>query len=162
MSGPSWTVPAAAAPAAAAAATTDAMFGGDDLLTALLLSLGADRRAEDDDGIPDGTEDKRGWWGDQFAETEGDKIGSRRWLLDRAKNESNLPALLETYDREALAWLLEDKVARQVDVAVVADGERLLEDVVIWRPGAEDPATFKFAWVWGSGIELVSYSVVYG
>jgi phage gp46-like protein len=91
----------------------------DGLETAVLISLFTDRRAHDTDVIPDGTDNRRGWWADAFAETPGDRIGSRLWLLDRAKPTATTRQRLEDYAREALAWLTEDQVAE--DVAVTAE-----------------------------------------
>ena len=59
--------------------------GDDGLLTALLISLFTDRRAHDDDPLPDERvgvpSDMRGWWGDYFETERPDPIGSRLWLL---------------------------------------------------------------------------------
>ena len=64
------------------------------LKTAVLISLFTDRLAAADDEIPDGTEDRRGWWGDMPADGSApsgappDPIGSRLWLLARAKQSA--------------------------------------------------------------------------
>src|SRR5687767_5037389 len=60
------------------------LLSGEDLETAIILSLFTDRRAKADD-ILDDPNDKRGWWGDTYSEIANDKIGSRLWLLSRAK-----------------------------------------------------------------------------
>ena len=54
----------------------------DWLVSAIWMSLGTDRRAQQDDVIPNGSQDKRGWWGDTYRPR---KIGSRLWLLYREK-----------------------------------------------------------------------------
>jgi phage gp46-like protein len=54
---------------------------GDDLESAVLISLFTDRRAEASDVVPDGSNDRRGWWGDSGSLY---LIGSRLWLLRRA------------------------------------------------------------------------------
>ncbi len=54
----------------------------NSLLTAVIISLFTDRRALDSDEIPDGTRDRRGWWGDSFRERP---VGSRLWLLSRER-----------------------------------------------------------------------------
>jgi len=80
----------------------------EGLRTAVIISLFSDRRAEADDALPDGGDDRRGWWGDIYPQAEADRIGSRLWLLSR---EKQLPAVLkraETYAREALQWLVDD------------------------------------------------------
>ena len=59
-----------------------------ELATTVLVALGTDRLATDTDMLPDiDSTDRRGWWGDLDAETlwDGWQIGSRLWLLARAK-----------------------------------------------------------------------------
>jgi len=93
--------------------TTDA-----GLESAVLISLFTDRRAKDDDTLPDSNStDKRGWWGDLASPfVEGDQIGSRLWLLNREKTVSNVPNKARGYVEEALQWLIDDGVAARVDV----------------------------------------------
>lgn len=88
----------------------------DGLRTALYLSLFTDRRAEPGDVLPDGETDRRGWWADAVPVTPGDLMGSRLWLLARSKRE---PATLDravTYAREALQWLVDDRVCDSFNV----------------------------------------------
>ena len=123
------------------------LAAGDDLATAVVLSLFTDRRAEPDDGVPDGTDDRRGWWGDGLADRP---LGSRLWLLSRAKatRETRLRAI--EYAQEALAWLVDDGVADAVEV----DAEWLdsppsqLGLVVTVTPPAAAPEVFLFATFW--------------
>lgn len=123
------------------------------LMTACGLSLFLDRRAEDDDVPPSGDpNDRRGWWADQFALVAGDRIGSRLWLLDRSKatNETKLRA--EEYVREALAWMLEDRVASSIGVTVEISGNALLFAVELQRP-SRDPVAFRFSHTWNHLLE---------
>ncbi len=118
------------------------------LMTAVVLSLFTDRRAETDDQPPSGdARDRRGWWADQFAEVLGDRIGSRLWLLDRSKrtNETKLRAI--EYVREALAWMIEDRVVASIDVTVEFEGANLVIAGALQRPG-RDPVSFRFSHVW--------------
>lgn len=120
------------------------------LVTAVLLSLFIDRRAESDDVPPSGdSSDRRGWWGDQFAAVEGDRIGSRLWLLDRSTltNETLLKAT--QYVTEALQWMIDDKVVASIPIAVTRmaapDGIMIAGELL--RPG-RDPVSFRFAHAW--------------
>lgn len=88
----------------------------DGLQTAVLLSLFIDRRAKDDDTLPDNTGDRRGWWADAYADVIGDKYGSRLWLLSREKQLPSVLARAKEYAEEALAWMVEDGVAQGVIV----------------------------------------------
>jgi phage gp46-like protein len=118
------------------------------LVTALLLSLFLDRRAEDDDVPPSGNpDDRRGWWGDQFLEVKGDRYGSRLWLLSRAKLTNETALLAEEYSREALAWMIEDKVVASIDFESEQKPSALWFAVRLNRPG-RDAVTFRFARVW--------------
>jgi phage gp46-like protein len=122
-------------------------LGGDDgLRTAILLSLFTDRRAEADDNLPAGDGDRRGWWADEFSAVGSDRIGSRLWLLDRSKATPDIAKRAEEIAREALAWLIEDRVASSVDVAAAAGGILTLA-VTVHRPTG-DPVAFRFAQVW--------------
>lgn len=135
------------------AGTIDLSMRKDDvaedlgLRTACLLSLFTDRRAEDDDPLPALDNDRRGWWADEFALVPGDKIGSRLWLLDRSKRTGDIPRRAEELVREALQWMLEDRVAERIDVVVETREVALLIQVTLFRP-QRDPVTFRFAHVW--------------
>lgn len=87
----------------------------DGLTSAVLLSLFTDRRAEPDDVIPGGAEDLRGTWLDAFAGEEGDRMGSRLWLLERAKLLPETVTKMREYCEEALEWMVRD-VAKAVIV----------------------------------------------
>ncbi len=58
------------------------------LARAVLVALNTDRRAHDDDTLPNpNDDDRRGWWADLDAQAiwGGWPIGNRLWLLTRAK-----------------------------------------------------------------------------
>lgn len=118
------------------------------LLTAVLLSLFLDRRAEADDKPPSGdARDRRGWWADQFAAVVGDRVGSRLWLLDRAKRTNETVLRAKEYVLDALAWMIEDRVVASIDVTVETTKAALLIAVGLQRPG-RDPVSFRFAQKW--------------
>ena len=98
----------------------------DGLQTAIVISLFTDRRADPSD-LPANASgaDRRGWWGDSFADVEGDRIGSRLWLLARAKKTQATLLRARDYTKEALQWLIEDGVAREVNVATEWSTARL-------------------------------------
>ena len=110
----------------------DLAIAGNDLRTvqglstAILISLFTDRRAEDDDELPLGTTDRRGWWGDAFAEISGDRIGSRLWLLRREKQTQQTLNRAKEYAHEALAWLVEDGVATSLQIDASNAGNAIL------------------------------------
>lgn len=120
----------------------------DGLRTAVALSLLCDRRAEADDIIPDGTDNRRGWWADAIADEDGDRWGSRLWLLNREKTLPEVRRRAEAYAHEALAWLLEDGIATEIDVTA----ETLGRDVLWLRPiikrGDGSRLADRYQYVW--------------
>ena len=116
----------------------DALDSSRDLETAVILSLFTDRRAGSSDALPDGSGDRRGWWGD--ATSPGYPMGSRLWLLAREKITPALRLRVIDYVREALAWMVSDGLADRVTVdAEYAPGTptRLDVRVTIDRAGVE-------------------------
>ena len=85
--------------------------------TALIISLFTDRRAKAEDPLPDPENtDRRGWWADNLAEVQDDRIGSRLWLLSREKTIKDVLIRAKQYAEEALEWLIDDGVAAKVEV----------------------------------------------
>jgi phage gp46-like protein len=92
----------------------------DGLATAVAASLLSDRRARPDDPLPDPRRaDRRGWWGDALADIEGDRWGSRLWLLSRARQSEETRRRAIEYAEEALAWLRDE--GRVTAIAVTAE-----------------------------------------
>ena len=126
------------------------LVSDDGLETAVLLSLFTDRRADEADVLPAGVTDRGGWLGDELTDIAGDKTGSRLWLLDREKRSQRVPDRAVEYAREALKWMLDDKVTDKIDVSAVflgTNGWALI--VAIHRPKV-DPATFRYNFNWAA------------
>jgi len=79
----------------------------------MLISIGSDRRARPDDELPTGMTDinmpgsfieRRGWVAD-CLDAQGRLIGSRLWLLDRAKQTEGTRRFAEIWAAESLAWV---------------------------------------------------------
>ena len=129
----------------------------DSLRTAVILSLFLDRRAEDDDILPNGSDDRRGWWADTVApmtdygigggSASGDHIGSRLWLLSREKQLAGVLERARHYAEEALTWLVEDGVATAVQVTATnpRQGWLVLEVTVTLSDTSEYRETFPLS-----------------
>lgn len=133
----------------------DIKFENEDLTreegleTAVIISLFLDRRADEDDEL-DNPEDKRGWWGDNL-EDNGDQIGSKLWLLDRAKTDQETINKAKDYIYEALEWMLDDEVIADMDVIVERNkninGDRLYFQVKVFKiDGAVEVIKFNDLW----------------
>lgn len=120
----------------------------DGLQSAVIISLFTDRLAAADDELPDDSGDRRGWWGDSLD--PGDNIGSRLWLLSRRKQTQQTLNDAIGYAREALAWMIEDGVAQQIDVQAEWAGLGILKmRIDIYRRGANGQITkTQFDAVW--------------
>lgn len=132
-----------------------ALLADDGLYTAVVLSLFTDGLADEADEVP-GRErapgGRRGWWGDAFADVPGDRIGSRLWLLARQKMTPQVLRLAEQYAREALQWLLDDGIARAVDVQAEVVGGSNVPGIVGLQVtvvrSAEPVARYRFEAFW--------------
>ena len=125
------------------------LVADDELATAVVLSLFTDRLAGASDELP-GATDRRGWWGDAYAPVPGDLIGSRLWLLARAKRTPQTLRLAQTFIEEALQWMLQDGVAVALSVACewapgqASEGVMHVRVLVQRRQGAD--RDLRFAW----------------
>jgi phage gp46-like protein len=117
-----------------------------DLATAVTISLFTNRRANNDD-ILDNPEDRQGWWGDTYSLAQDDRIGSRLWILSRSKKTSEVLNLAREYAQEALQWLINDRVAENVNVSTKSINQNVLAiKVDITRP--EGREIFEYDYVW--------------
>jgi phage gp46-like protein len=120
----------------------------EGMRTAVALSLLSDRRALPDDELPGGGTDRRGWWADALADRQDDQFGSRLWLLGREKDLASVRDRAETYARESLEWLLEDKVAADLEVTAttVSNDTLQIRVVVIRGDGSRLAEQFQYVW----------------
>ncbi len=120
----------------------------DWLVSAIWMSLGTDRRAQQDDVIPNGSQDKRGWWGDTYRPR---KIGSRLWLLYR---EKQLPATLrraEENAQEALQWLIDDKVVLSFGISATWLNRRGFMQLLI-TVNKPDGSQHRYEYIWSEHV----------
>lgn len=120
------------------------------LATWVIASLFSDRRADPSDQLPPGVIDRRGWWGDSYADNPGDLFGSRLWLLARARSNASLPLIVKGYILEALDWLIQDGIATSIEATCIFppnSQSRIDAEVTIFR-GDGTKLTYPFNNVW--------------
>src|SRR5260363_407074 len=112
-----------------------------DLQLAVMISLFTGRQARPDDVIPDGSTDARGWWGKP-------NIGSRLWLLARAKATEATRQQARDYMTEALQWLIDDGAVAlfEIDTGYSRSG-RLDAQIIAYRQDGTTHA-MRFEWAW--------------
>lgn len=119
----------------------------EPLVRAVVISLFTWRRANPDDDLPGDL--RQGWWGDSFPVVPNDKIGSRLWLLSRAKLLPSTVVRAREYAEEALAWLVTDGVAARVVVEAERHGIGTLALACrIYKSDGTPPLDVRFTDVW--------------
>ena len=96
---------------------------GNEILTNIITSLFTDARANEDDILPGGGVDRRGWWGDSFSDK---KIGSKLWLLSREKQLSSVLKRAREYAEESLQWMIKERLIKSVTVVAANPSNRVL------------------------------------
>ncbi len=94
------------------------------LRTTVLCSLYSDGRVQEADEDPYGAqENPRGWWADR----PDMRLGSKLWLLERAKLVDGLLTDVEAWAKEALDWLVDDGIARSITIDAARNGDERLD-----------------------------------
>lgn len=128
----------------------------DGLQTAIIISLFTDARANDDDKLPMGMTDRRGWLGDDFGaggiNAAQDVYGSRLWLFYQGKVQPDVLEGARFAAEQSLQWMLRDGVASRIEVSaqwVGERGDRLAVRPRIYQGDAANPA---YDVLWGTTI----------
>lgn len=90
----------------------------DSLETAVLITLLTDKQADDGDPLPDDSGYRGGWFGDSLPVVPDYKMGTKLWLLQRAKTTREIPAIAKEYLLDGFAWMEEDGIVDSVHVVV--------------------------------------------
>jgi phage gp46-like protein len=121
----------------------------DPLVRAVIISLFTWRRANDDDVLPNPGSFRMGWWGDSFPPVQNDRIGSRLWLLARAKLTDTTVKQAQDYAVEALQWLVDDQVAARVSVTCQRLGlSTLAMRCALYQSDGQASALVQFQNLW--------------
>lgn len=121
-------------------------YADQPLIRAVIISLFSWRLADPDDDVQEG--DRHGWWGDTYAEVEGDLTGSRLWELLRHTITEETLAMARQFAEEALQWLIDDRVAESVIVDVErGDLNRIDMRVDVIKP-TKEKISIRFQDVW--------------
>ena len=121
---------------------------GGDLETLVQVLLFTDRVLHPDETPPDGSGDARGVW---FDTLDPPALGSRLWLLERAKisNRNETLATVTDIVNEALQLLIDEGIAQSIDVVPeFLDGTFIQISIAIYQPGNTAPTYFTYQWAW--------------
>jgi phage gp46-like protein len=129
------------------------------LATAVIVALGTDRLAQEDDvpylPDPDST-DRRGWWGDMDAGPiwQGWPIGSRLWTLRREKitgagaQRGSTVVRVKWYIQEALQPFLDLKICSRFDVEVMRISEQRIDALIQMYRGPQLAIDLRYQVLW--------------
>jgi len=127
----------------------------DGLETSVLISLFSDARATDDLlAAIDRDGDLRGFWGDLDSDHN---TGSLLWTIKRAKQLTSILERARRYAQSSLQWLIEDAIAKRVEVATSYPQRGwMLIEVFIYRPGNSNPVSYRYNYEWQAQIIKVA------
>lgn len=126
----------------------------DGLETAVFLSLFTDRRASADIVPAEfSKDDLRGYWGDTYADVDGDQHGSLLWTLEREKQTGATLARAQQYVIEALDWMKTDFVSDRIEVATSYSSRGIMSiQIDIYRPGKKEPVKYQYDYEWATQV----------
>jgi phage gp46-like protein len=129
------------------------------LATAVIVALGTDRLAAEDDvpylPDPDST-DRRGWWADFDADWiwQGWPIGSRLWTLRREKitgagaQRGPTVVRVKLYCKEALRPFLDLKICSRIDIEAVRMSDQRIDALIKMYRGPALAVDLRYAVLW--------------
>jgi len=129
----------------------DIQIDGVDLVrdpgfeTSVLIALFSDGRADPEDALPDPKDSRRGWWGDALLEIP---FKSKLWLLERAKLTDETLSRAEEYAKTALAYLVVDGIADDVQAVATRGGANQIDFVISIIRNNDRNIFFKFYINW--------------
>lgn len=128
-------------------------YADDPLVRSVINSLFCWRRADASDDRP--CDSWMGWWGDSYADEDGDQWGSKLWLLFRSKTTPDVLKLAEQYAKDALQWMIDDGIASRVETHAEAGGmDQLNIQVTVYKPDGTVASSLRFQDIW-SGIDAI-------
>lgn len=132
----------------------DDMFA---LQSAVIIALGSDALAAATDPLPGLDEtDRGGWWGDLDAQEiwDGWPVGSKLWLLRRAKISSSLASdggtvfRASSYARAAIQPFIDKQIASAADVGAERTDVSRIDVSVLLKRGPDPAVALRYAELW--------------
>jgi phage gp46-like protein len=137
--------------------TPEGLSEEQELATAVRIAIGTDALADLNEPLPDlDSEDRRGWWADQDAEEihGGWPIGSKNWLLTRAKISDSLSwegatlVRAKAYNRAALQPFIDRRICSRVDVEATRTGKQQIEVQIVMYRGPRRLIELRYQYLW--------------
>jgi len=113
--------------------------------TAVLISLFSNQRATLEDKLPNRTDTRGGYWGDELLELP---LGSKLWLLGRSKIDNDTLTTSEQYIKDALKWMVTDGIADSIEATATRANVNQINWLVNIKKKTGDSVFFKFFVNW--------------
>jgi len=91
---------------------------------------------------------RRGWVGNILTILTGRELGGTLWTLDQARITEDTLNFAETYARESLQWMLDDRIATNINVDVRQQDDSSI--IIATKITTLDNATTKYVSLWRS------------
>ena len=123
--------------------------------TSVLITLLTNKRADNNDKLPDDYGEQGGWWGDVVPTVVGDQIGWKGWLLRREKTLASVISRCKEYLIDGFQWMIDDsiiagfeaKVMRVDNVSDAPNTSVLFIELIFQKPDGQD-IYYKFYYNW--------------
>lgn len=121
------------------------------LKTAVTISLFTDRRLPDSVRDPEGSDDRRGYWGD-LVESDGYQWGSLLWTLYRQVITAPVIASCREYCISALQWMIDDGIAETINVIAERTGVYQIS-IAIEIVKLDTRETLRYSYLWSGDVQ---------
>lgn len=123
--------------------------------TAVLITLGTDKYADEGDPLPEDSGYRGGSWQDSVPTVPDYKMGTKLWLLHRAKTTKEIPAIAKEYLLDGFQWMIDDGIVESVEVSV--ERRRDLKTTLAFtlafiKPEQTETIFYKFFYNWEAQI----------
>lgn len=123
--------------------------------TAVIITLGTDKYAEEGDPLPEDSGYRGGWWGDAVPPVSDYQMGTKLWLLKRAKTVTEIPAIAKEYLLDGFQWMIDDEIVETINVSV--ERRRDMKTTLAFtlefiKPEITDSIFYKFFYNWEAQI----------
>lgn len=97
--------------------------------TTIALSIFGRRRATAAE-VPT-PENRGGWIGNILSDVAGFEAGSKGWLLKQSRMTANTHTSMKNYHQEALEWMKEDGLAKNINITAQQNLDTINEEINI-------------------------------
>lgn len=123
--------------------------------TAVLITLGTDKYAEEGDPLPEDSGYRGGWWGDSHPPVPDYRMGTKLWLLNRAKTEKEIPGIAKEYLLDGFQWMIDDGTVEKIEVTTERRRDlktTLAFSMQFYKPSGGESLFYKFFYNWEAQI----------